>query len=512
MCPRTHVSRVMLLAAAVLALSTGTSSRAPLAGVSRSQEIRARVFKMLNDGIQAVKEGRAKDAIPLLQQASGIALNSFRAYYYLGVAYKADRQYLSAIEPLQVALELDPVNLQARVTLGDCYLKRGDPAEALAEYHRALEQQADYAPAIDGIARAAEAAGDVEKAVGNYRKAIALNPGFPDASMNLGDLLLREGRDNEAIDLFLQAIRVRPDFAAAYNRLGAAYAHQRLHNEAIAALRRAELLEKGNPWHPVTIGVIFQELDNLVQARREFDKALALDPDYLDGYLALARLLRRQEALGEAVAVVEAGLGRPVDDPPVQGKLREMKDLLTKESAALVDLTSRLQGAVRSRVDLIARAELRAGMGNHAAAVPDLREALQQPAAGGEPADADVLARLAVSALSAGLYEEASRACAQLLPARPGDADVLINLGLARTGTGDSAGAESALRAAIQARPGDPRPHGYLANLYVLTGRHAQAAESLRDALALMQEGAQERQRLERLLKALGEPAAVSGS
>jgi tetratricopeptide (TPR) repeat protein len=394
------------------------------------------------------------------------------------------------------------------VTLGDCYLKRGDPSEALAEYHRALDQQADYAPALDGLARAAEAAGDVEKAVEQYRKAIAINPGFPDAAMNLGDLLLREGRHNEAIDLFLQAIRVRPDFAAAYNRLGAAYAHQRLHNEAIAALRKAELLEKGNPWHPVTIGAIFQELDNLVQARREFDKALALDPDYLEAYLARARLLRRQESLGEAVAVIEAGLARPVDDPPLQARLREMKDLVSAESASLVDLTLRLQSAERSRADLVARATLRAEMGHHAGAVEDLRGALSIPEGGGPP-DPTVLGRLAFSALRAGLYEEAAQACAQLLAVRPNDPDVLINLGLARTGAGDGAGAESALRAAIQARPGDPRPHAYLGNLYVLEGRRDQAAQALRSSLGLMQEGAQERQRIERLLKALGQTAAA---
>jgi tetratricopeptide (TPR) repeat protein len=503
---RFPVSRIVLASAAAVALCIG----APRAEVSRSQEVRARVFKMLNDGIQAVKEGRPKDAIPLLDQASRIALNSFRAYFYLGVAYKDDRQYLKAVEPLQVALELDPVNLQARVTLGDCYLKRGDPAEALAEYHRALEQQSDYAPALDGLARAAETAGDVEKAVEHYRKAIAVNPGFPDASMNLGDLLLREGRDNEAIDLFLQAIRVRPDFAAAYNRLGAAYAHQRLHNEAIAALRKAELLEKGNPWHPVTIGAIFQELDNLVQARREFDKALALDADYLDGYLARARLLRRQELLDEALAALDAGLARPVDDPRAQSRLRELKETVGGELARLAGLATRLESGERSRDLLAARAELRAGIGNHAGAVEDLREALSVPDTGSGPADAVVLGRLAVSALRAGLYEDAARACTQLLAARPGDPDVLINLGLARTGTGDGAGAESALRAAIQARPGDPRPHAYLANLYVLEGRREQAAQALRASLGLMQEGAQERQRVERLLRALGQPPAAA--
>ncbi len=472
------------------------------AEVSRSQEIKARVFKLLNDGVQAVKEGRAKEAITLLEQASGIALNSFRAYYYLGVAYKADRQYQKAIEPLQVALELDPVNLQARVTLGDCYLKKGDPTEALAEYHRALEQQADYAPALDGLARAAEASGDEEKAIENYRKAIELNPGFPDASMNLGDLLMRERRYNEAIDLFLQAIKVRPDFAAAYNRLGVAYARQRLGNEAIAALRQAEVLEKGNPWHPVTIGGVFQELENLVQAGREYDLAIAVDPDYLEAYVAKAGLLRRQEQLADAIAVLETGLGRLVEDATTQARMREMKESLAKEAARLADLTSRLDAGPRTRADLVARADLRAAFGNHMPAAADLREALALPADGG-PSDAAVLGRLAYSALKAGLFEEAVTACEKAIALAPGHADVLIDLGLARTLTGDTAGAETALRAAIQARPGDPRPHAYLANLYAINGQNAQAIEALQATLGLMEETAEERQRVERLLKAL---------
>ncbi|MGH9867351.1 MAG: tetratricopeptide repeat protein [Candidatus Polarisedimenticolia bacterium] len=482
------------------------------AEVSRSQEIKARMFKLLNDGIVAVKEGRAKDAIAMLEKVTNVALNSFRAYYYLGLAYKADRQYQMAIEPLQVALELDPANLQARVTLGDCYLKRGDPAEALAEYHRAMEQQNDYAPAIDGLARAAEAAGDTEKAIESYRRAIELNPGFPDASMNLGDLLMREGRHNEAIDLFLQAIKVRPDFAAAYNRLGVAYARQRLGNEAIAALRQAELLEKGNAWHPVTIGAVFQDLDNLVQAGREYDKALALDPDYLDAYVAKAGLLRRMEMLPDAMVVLEAGLARQVEDARTQAKMREMKDSMAAEAATLADLATKLEAGPRTRADLVARADLRTAIGNNAAAVLDLQEALAilpeaapEGAAPGPPVPTDtaILGRLAYSALRSGLFEEAAAACEKLLTVTPGNPDVLINLGLARTVTGDVAGAESAFRSAQKARPGDPRPLAYLANLYAIHGQRLEAIEALRSSLSLMEEGAEERQRAERLLKAL---------
>jgi tetratricopeptide (TPR) repeat protein len=504
-----------MLFAAILAVASAGEC---VAEVSRSQELRARVFKDLTDGIQAYKEGRPKDAIPLLEQAADVALNSFRAYHYLGLAYYADRQYRRALDPLEVALELDPVSLPARVALGDCHLKLGDPEEALAEYHRALALQQDYAPALDGLARTAEASGDVEKAIEHYRKAIALNPGFPDASLNLGDLFLREGRNQEATRLFLDAIRVRPDFAAAYNRLGVAYARQRLSNEAIAALRHAAALERGNPWHPVTIGGIFMDLDNLVQAEREFDEALRMDPDYLEAYMARATLLRRQGRLGEAVVFLDVGLSRNVEAPESRARLREMRDQYAQESEQLTTLQAALahegeapeqtaNGAAQADDPnaLVALAQLRQQLGDHPEAVRLLQHAVDQ----GGASDPLLLDRLAYNQLRAGYFERAEATYEGLLAASPGNVDLLINLALSRIGLSDHAGAEEALREASRLRPGDARPLAYLGNVYVLSGRRDDAIRSLDASLALMEEQSAERPRIERLLEALRDGRAA---
>jgi len=469
------------------------------ADVSRAQEVRARVFKLLNEGIQAYKEGRQKDAIPLLREAANTALSSFSAYYFLGLALKADRQYQAAVEPLQVALELDPVNLQAHVALGDCYLRKGDPTEALAEYHRALALQDDYAPAWDGLGRAAETSGDDEKAIEHYRKAIKLNPGFPDPALNLGDLFMRDGRYLEAIDLFLQAIKVRPDFAAAYNRLGVAYSRMRLNNEAIAALRQAETLEKGNPWHPVTIGGIFQELDSLVQAQREFDAALKLDSEFLDAYVAQAGLQRRQGKLSEALAMLDQGMRRDVDDARTKSRMAEMKLKIEKEARLSAELEARLAANPNDTSALSAMAGLKSDLGDHAGAVALLKRA---DAAAGAP-DNGRTALLGYNALKAQNYDEAAGAYEALAKLMPTDADIFINLGLARIGTGEGSRAEAALREANRLRPGDMRPLAYLGNLYAMNGQKVKAIETLNASLGLVGEGGAERPRIQRLLKAL---------
>ena len=496
----------------ICCLAVLTGGFQPLrAEVSRAQEVRARVFKLITDGAQAYKDGRHAEAIRMLEEAAGIALNSFKAYYYLGLAYKGDRQYQKAIDPLQIAIELDPVNLAARVALADCYLKRGDPPEALAEYHRTLALQADYAPAYDGLGRAAEAAGETEKAIEHYRKAIALNPGFPDASMNLGDLFLREGRNQEATRLFLDAIRVRPDFAAAYNRLGVAYARQKLSNEAIAALRHAAMLERGNPWHPVTIGGIFMDLDNLVQAEREFDEALKMDPDYLEAYLARAALLRRQGRIDEAVVFLDVGLSRNVEAPAARAQLREAREKYAQESERLAMLQTSLapaqDGAAGDEASetpaddpaaLIALAELRQQLGDHGEAVRLLERVVEAGAA-----DTLAVERLGYNQLRAGLFERAEATYAGLLAASPGNAGILINLALARIGLSDHAGAEEALREASRLRPGDAVPLAYLGNVYVMSGRREDAIRALDASLALMDEQNAGRPRVERLLGAL---------
>ncbi len=471
--------------------------------VSRSQELRARVFRLLTDGIKAYKEARPKDAIPLLEEAAGISLNSFKAYYYLGLAYMADHKYLKAIDPLEIAIELDPVNLQAHVALGDCYLKRGDPEEALAEYHRVLAIQNDYAPGWDGLGRAAEASGDVEKAIEHFRKATDLNPGFPDPSLNLGDLFMREGRYAEAIDLFIKAIRVRPDFAAAYNRLGAAYAYQRLGNEAIAALRHAETLEPGNPWHAVTIGRIFLRLDNLVQAERELARAHEKDPDYLEAYLVRADLLRRLGRFDEAIQILDEGIGRGVDDAMTMVQLREKRADLVEEMDRFSAITARME-VTPEQVDaraLVDMAGMQGRIGDHAAALESYKQALViEPALASDPA---VLERLGYSALRCEMFADASEALQSLSHITPDDASTFINLGLAHMGLGETEAAETALRRAAELKPGDHVPHIYLGNMFVRHGRNDKAIESFRAALSLLPEEGEVRKRVQKLLEEL---------
>jgi len=506
-------SNIVAACAAVSLLAIAVAVPPPVgAEISHSQELKARAFNSLSEGITAYRKGDAKKAIELLTQVTGVALNSFRAFYYLGLAYKLDRQFTKAVDPISFALELDPTNMQAHVDLGDCYLHRGDSEEALAEYHRALSIQQTFAPAWDALGRAAEETGDDDKAVENFRKAIDLNPGFPDASLNLGDLYLRRDRLDEAVELFLKAIAVRPDFAAAHNRLGVAYARQKLVNEALAALRRAAELERGNPWHPYTIAVIEMEFENLSQARRDLDAALALDANYLEAYVAKARLFRRLGDFEAATRVLDDALTRPSEDTRLKRDIGEMRAKYTAEGDTLAALSSKADAGSATRDELNSLSLLRADLGDYAGAATALKAANAlgpaNPNAPNAPdTDAIDTFRLGYILLRANLYEESEAAFRQVQAVKPGSVPVLINLGLALLGQGKNSVAEETFGEAVALAPKETTALLALGNARVLNGRFEEAGDAFEQALA-SSAAFEGRARAETILKTLRARAA----
>lgn len=510
------------LRAAALVASLLLAALAPAepasAAISRSQELKSKAFQKLTRGIKALREGKPKEAIPLLEEVTSVALNSFRAFYYLGLAYKGDRQYTKAIEPLSFALELNPNHMQAHVDLGDCYLKRGDISEALAEYHRSRALQERYAPAWDGIARAAEARGDDDAAIFSFKKAIDLNPGFPDAALNLGDLYLRRQRLQEAVELFLKAIGIRPNFAAAYNRLGVAYARQKLGNEAIAALRRAADLEEGNPWHTYTIGLIEMEFGYFGPAMRDFDTTLRMDENYLEAYAAKARLLRRLGHFTVALDLLKEARIRPFDDVRVKQEIEDLHGEMTTQWILHQQITEKIRSGEATAEDRAALARLQSEFGDFALAAETLKGVLvppPDPAGSGEGSSPEgspaVRFRLGFYLLKAGSFEEAEAIFRALDEENPESPATLLNMALSLQAQGRTAAAEAALLRARDLDPGDPEILVALGNVRVIEGKLEAAEEAFRRALETAASFVS-RPRVETILKALEKYAPEASS
>src|SRR6059036_1508115 len=104
------------IAALVLAgaIACPAAVAAPTAADARQQ-----AYDLTNEGQALLEKGRCAEAVEKLRRAAAIALNSFPAHYALGQACVGARLYRDAIEPLEIALELQPNHPGARLSLAE---------------------------------------------------------------------------------------------------------------------------------------------------------------------------------------------------------------------------------------------------------------------------------------------------------------------------------------------------------------------------------------------------------
>jgi tetratricopeptide (TPR) repeat protein len=458
----------------------------------RAAEVRRRAYELLNEGVTAYKNGDFPAAIDKLRESSGLALNSFRAYFYLGLALSADRRYTEAVESLNIALDLDPAHLQSLVALGDAQWKLGDLAEADAAYFRALKLRPEYADALDGLARVRESRGQIELAVTTFQRAIASNRGFAPAYTHLGDLYLREGRFEEAVHLLEEAVSARPDFAAGLNRLALAYGRLGLSNEAIATIQRARELEPKNADHPATLGLLQLGEGSTAAAETSFAAALALDSAQPEALAGLAEIARRAGDYGEASRRLDQALADPRLDSPRATRLKLLKDNLLAEQTEVRGLEEHLAAGSAAPAERERLARIYALRSQWGKAI-ELEQSL--------PADRAQRERLAYLLFRSSRFREAHEIYAGLRADDP-SAAAALNDGVALALLGDDAGAIAAFEKALETDPQNGTARVFLANAYLRTGNTAGAIAAYKQFLDAGAQG-ERAERVRRILAQL---------
>jgi tetratricopeptide (TPR) repeat protein len=453
------------LGAAILA-----AALAAPAWAGKSADVRTDSFRLLSEGVAAYNRGEFKEAVDKLAASSSMALNSYRAYYYLGLALIGDRRYAEAVDALEVALDLDRNEMLAHVALGDAQLKRGDTPEAMAAYYRALKLRAEFSPALDGIARAHEAQGNDERALEFYRRAIASNKGFAEAYVHLGDLFLRQNRLEDAIRLLLEAITIRPDFAPALNRLAVAYNRIGLRNEAVATIRKAIALEPKSADHRATLGEIELALDLPAGAEASFKDALTLEPGHLAAREGMAEIERRRGAYDAALAQLEELLKEPRLEAPVRKRIEERRAAVAVERDRAAALEASASSGAPAPDDLRALAAIYASRGQWERAADT--QSRSAPAGAARESLGYYQIRAGRFRAAHEVYSELARGAAR--------ADLWVNDGVALAGAGDDAAAAGSFERALGIDPLEPRARLYLGNALLRLGRADDAAAAFK--------------------------------
>jgi Flp pilus assembly protein TadD len=171
--------------------------------------------------------------------------------------------------------------------------------DAITLYDRILEQIPQYAEAYNTRGLARRLMGQFEAAKADYRRAIEANATYAPPHM-------RENRISEAKALFRLAARVSPWLPTPHNNLGIALRLEGRLDKAAAEYRRAIALNARDPSPHYNLGLALLLNGQVDEAAAALRRAVALQPDPLPrGLFHLGVALFEQGRDREALEVFE---------------------------------------------------------------------------------------------------------------------------------------------------------------------------------------------------------------
>lgn len=215
--------------------------------------------------VEAIAEyGKAVDLDRKLPLAH---VNLASAYRYLARDPEAAAEYAKAIDGYKAAIKAYPNDGESLFGLGGALKAVGRYEEAASAFDGAIKAyaqaiSADPSNPVNHTLRGLVLAtvGRNAEAIAEYREAIADDPNYPTAHANLGVVLQALGQYGAAIDEYRSVVEAHPKDPTAHYRLAAA-----LHADASAPAK--------------------------TEAKLEFERAIALDPQYAAARISLGDVL-----------------------------------------------------------------------------------------------------------------------------------------------------------------------------------------------------------------------------
>ncbi len=214
----------------------------------------------------------------------------------------------AAIAAYKKALEISPENADARIALGDSYLRRGQHSEALAEYSNVLTAHPDRALPYYRIADANLQKGNFSEAAAAAGKALKIDSHLRKARYVSGTALVRMGRSEEGQKELEEFRKQEADAQAEINgqrdvlvsnRGAAALLLNRQADEALALFRQSIAAHPDASVLRLNLGVALDMLGRPREAAAAFQSLLDGGSESFLVYKSLARVSesRKYQAL-----------------------------------------------------------------------------------------------------------------------------------------------------------------------------------------------------------------------
>lgn len=390
------------------------------------------------------------------------------------------------------AAALDPTAHRWPYTLGRVHKKKGELAEAVAEFRAALEAKPDFLPALGELGDTLFLQGKDAEARAAYEKILEIDPDSPAARYALGKNDLDHGRYEEAGE-HLKRVLVeeprcgpvhralaelyektgRPDRAARERLLGcSAEAVPGIPDDEAAAL----VAEATGSEYEAYRAQQLADAGQIREAMQHAENALEFAPDSAAAHVAKASVLYRIGRLDESLEALRTAAQLAPEDATIlcqqamvlidQRQWDEAKDLLSK--ALELDPDNEL---ARTKLAQVAINERR----------PETALEYLKPVVDANPNATEARLLYARSLLLMDRNDEGLADLTRLVSDAPSFGPAHVLLGEAYRLRGDLDAAIREYEAAIEAQPNNADAYVTLSNLYYTVGQYGQCDKVLRE-------------------------------
>ena len=201
-----------------------------------------------------------------------------KAYVNLATLMFQGGDHEKAEAMLLQALTINPNSAQANVNLGNLYLAKDSPSNAIRYLSAAIEIEPN-AIRYFNLGNAYIGAGQVTEAIDAFFVATELDNEFYKVRINLGRTLAKESRFDEAIVQFEAAVRIEPENPEARNDLGILYSLMDRPDEAIEEFRTALSVNPNSPETHLNVGHVHKKMRNLRLAEEALSNGPSNQPE-----------------------------------------------------------------------------------------------------------------------------------------------------------------------------------------------------------------------------------------
>ena len=196
--------------------------------------------------------------------------------------YTADNNLRRSETTLRQVLEIDRGNVQASMSLADLLQRQSRHEEASKVLEQLIERRPRLLEAQMALAMLEERIGRAPAAQARYEKIVAGNPAAATAAYRLARLYADQRANLDvALSLAVGAAQRLPDDPDASDAAGWVFKQKDLVELALPHLQKAVRAVPNSALYRYHLGSAYMTAGNLRNARDEFTRVLALDPNFL---------------------------------------------------------------------------------------------------------------------------------------------------------------------------------------------------------------------------------------